>query len=325
MLTFVVRRALYSIPVLFAATALIFFAVSAAGDPVAQLRVNPLLPRQTIEQIEKRKHLKDPIPIQYGYWLKDAVLHKFGTPLLQPGTHIWTDLRRVLPHTLQLVLLSELFALLFGIAVGVASALRQYSPFDYGVTTMSFLAFAMPAFWLALMLQVVFTDVFVHWHVRIFYTSGLNSADPGHGVHFWADRLQHLAIPAMTLAFIQIALYSRYMRAAMLEIVNSDFVRTARAKGLPERTVVVKHVLRNALIPVVTVSALNLGGLIGGAVVTETIFQIDGMGPYFIQNLLSGDVYVVMAWLVVTATAVIVFNLVADIAYAYIDPRIRLS
>ena len=325
MLTFVLRRLLYSIPVLFAATALIFFAVSAAGDPVAQLRVNPLLPRQTVEQIEKRKHLDEPIPVQYGYWLRDAVLHKFGTPLLQPGNRIWPDLKRVLPHTLQLVLLSEIFALLFGIGIGVVSALRQYSPFDYGVTTFSFLAFAMPAFWLALMLQVLVTNVFLHWHVRIFYTSGLNSPDPGSGIDFWVDRLQHLALPALTLTFLQIALYSRFMRASMLEVINSDYIRTARAKGLIERRVVLKHALRNALIPVVTVSALNLGGLIGGAIVTETIFQIDGMGPYFIQNLLSGDVYVVMAWLVVVATAVIVFNLLADVAYAYVDPRIRLS
>jgi len=129
----------------------------------------------------------------------------------------------------------------------------------------------------------------------------------------------------MTLTFLQIALYSRFMRASMLEVINSDYVRTARAKGVHERRVLMRHALRNALIPVVTVSGLNFGGLIGGAVVTETIFQLDGMGPYFINNLLSGDVYVVMAWLVVTATSVIVFNLLADIAYAYIDPRIRLS
>ena len=183
----------------------------------------------------------------------------------------------------------------------------------------------MPVFWLALMLQVLFTNVFVKWHVRIFYTSGLSSPDPGHGIGFVVDRLQHLALPAMTLMLLQIALYSRFMRASMLEVINSDYVRTARAKGLLERRVMLRHALRNALIPIVTISALNFGGLIGGAVVTETIFQLDGMGPYFIQNLLSGDVYVVMAWLVVTATSVIVFNLLADIAYAYIDPRIRLS
>jgi peptide/nickel transport system permease protein len=323
MLTFVARRLLYSIPVLLASSALIFFAVSSIGDPLAALRQNPLVSQVTLKKIEQRKHLDDPIPVQYAYWLKDAVTNQFGTPLLQPGTRIWDDLKRILPHTVQLIVLSEVFALLFGISIGVYSAVRQYSIFDYLSTVFSFLGFAIPAFWLALMLQTLFTNVFLKWHVRIFYTSGLSSPDPGHGIHFWIDRLQHLAIPAMTLTLLTTALYSRYMRAAMLEVINSDYVRTARAKGLAEARVVFRHALRNALIPLVTVSALNIGALLGGAVVTETIFQLDGMGPYFIQNLLGQDSYSVMAWLMVTGTIVILFNLVADVAYGYLDPRIR--
>jgi peptide/nickel transport system permease protein len=323
MITYVIRRLLYSIPVLFAASVLIFFSVSAIGDPLAELRINPLLSKQTVHNIEKRNHLNDPIPVQYWYWLKSAVTKKFGAPLLQPGNRIWDDLKRVIPHTLQLVILAESLALLLGIAIGVYSAIRQYSIFDYGATTLSFLGFAMPVFWLALMLQVLFTNIFLKWHVRIFYTSGLSSPEVGGGIHFWIDRLQHLAIPAMTLMVISIATYSRFMRASMLEVINSDYVRTARAKGLTERRVTLKHAFRNALIPIVTVSALNFGGLIGGAVITESIFQLDGMGPYFIQNLFNQDVYAVMAWLMITATAVIVFNLIADILYGYIDPRIR--
>ena len=325
MLTFVVRRILYSVPVLFASTVLIFVSVQAIGDPLVELRLNPLLSKQTVHLIRQRKHLDDPIPVQYAYWLKDAVTNQFGTPLLQPGNRIWDDLKRVIPHTLQLVLLAEVFAFLLGVGIGVYSALRQYSVFDYSATTLSFLGFAMPVFWLALMLQILFTNVFLKWHVRIFYTSGLSSEDPGTGIHFVIDRLQHLAIPAMTLMLLSIAQYSRFMRASMLEVINADYVRTARAKGLAERRVTLRHALRNALIPVVTISALNFGALIGGAVVTESIFQLDGMGPYFIQALQAQDVSVVMAWLVVTATSVILFNLIADIAYAYIDPRIRLS
>jgi ABC-type dipeptide/oligopeptide/nickel transport system permease component len=323
MITFVIRRILYSIPVLFAASVLIFVSVSAIGDPLATLKVNPLLSKQTVKNIQARKHLNDSIPVQYGYWIKDAVTNKFGTPLLQPGNHIWDDLKRVIPHTLQLVLLAEILALLIGVGIGVYSAIRQYSVFDYSATTLSFLGFAMPVFWLALMLQVLFTNIFLKWHVRIFYTSGLSSENTGGGFHFVVDRLQHLAIPAMTLMVISIATYSRFMRASMLEVINSDYVRTARAKGLMERKVTLKHALRNALIPVVTVSALNFGALIGGAVITESIFQLDGMGNYFIQNLFSQDAYAVMAWLMVTATAVIIFNLIADIAYGYLDPRIR--
>jgi peptide/nickel transport system permease protein len=323
MITYVIRRLFYSIPVLFAASVFIFFSVSALGDPLAQLKLNPLLSEQTVHNIETRNHLEDPIAVQYWYWLKTAVTNKFGSPLLQPGSKIWDDLKRVIPHTLQLVLLSEIFALVVGVAIGVYSALRQYSLFDYTATSLSFLGFAMPVFWLALMLQILFTNIFLKWHVRIFYTSGLNSQSPGHGIHFWVDRFQHLAIPAMTLTVVSIALYSRFMRASMLEVINSDYVRTARAKGLMEYHVIIRHALRNALVPVVTVAALNFGALIGGAVIVESIFQLDGMGPYFINSLLSQDIYAVMAWLMVTATVVILFNLLADIAYAYVDPRIR--
>ncbi len=325
MVTYIIRRLLYSIPVLFAASVLIFVSVTAVGNPLAALKQNPLFSTQTIHNIQQRKHLNDSLPMQYAYWIKDAVTNKFGTPLLQPGTKIWDDLKRVIPHTLQLVLISEIFALIVGVAIGVYSAIRQYSIFDYAATTFSFLGFAMPVFWLALMLQILFTNIFIKWHVRIFYTSGLSSQNPGGGIHFWIDRLQHLAIPAMTLTLLSIAQYGRFMRASMLEVINSDYVRTARAKGLPERTVTLKHALRNALIPVVTVSALNFGALIGGAVITESIFQLDGMGPYFLGALLSQDAYVVMAWLMVTATAVVAFNLIADVLYGYIDPRIRFD
>lgn len=323
MITYVVRRLLYSAVVLLAASILIFASMSAIGDPLAQLRVNPLLSQETVELIEERKHLDDSLPAQYAHWVKDAFTNQFGSPLLQPGSRIWDDLQRVIPHTLQLIVLSEILALLFGIGIGVYAAVRQYSLFDYVATTVSFLGFAMPVFWLALMLQVLFTNIFLAWDVRIFYTSGLSSEDAGQGLHFWLDRLQHLGLPAMSLALLQIATYSRFMRASMLEVINSDYVRAARAKGLRERTVTFKHAVRNALIPLVTVSALNIGGLIGGAVIIESIFQLDGMGPYFITNLLNQDTYAVMAWLIVAATGVILLNLIADIAYAYIDPRIR--
>jgi peptide/nickel transport system permease protein len=325
-LTYIARRILYSIPVLIATSFLIFASISAIRDPLAALKTNPIFAKNTvtIHNIEKEKHLKDPIPVRYVYWVRDAVEHKFGTPLLV-NTPIWNDLKRVIPHTLQLALSAELLALLLGVAVGIYSAVRQYSVFDYASTTFSFLGFAMPVFWLALMLQILFTNLFLSWHVRIFYTSGLSSVDPGHGFSFLVDRIQHLAIPVMTLAVIQIAIYSRFMRASMLEVINSDYIRTARAKGLKETRVTLRHAFRNALIPVVTLSALNFGALIGGAIVTESIFQLDGMGNYFIEKLFDGDVYPVMAWLMVTAVMVIVFNLIADVLYGYLDPRVRLD
>lgn len=322
MLTYILRRLLYSIPVLIAASFLIFMAVSLMGNPLAELELNPLVSEETIANIRERKHLDDPLVVQYGYWVKDAVTNGFGTPLVT-NEPIWQDLKRVIPHTLALVIAAELIALLVGVSIGIYSAIRQYSVFDYSATTLSFLGFAMPVFWLALMLQIAFTNLFLAWNVRIFYTSGLSSVDPGSGIHWLLDRAQHLAIPVMVLAVLQIAIYSRYMRASLLEVINSDYVRTARAKGLPENTVTMRHAVRNALIPVVTLSALNFGALIGGAVITETIFQLDGMGNYFIENLFNQDVYPIMAWLMITATMIILFNLIADVLYGVLDPRVR--
>jgi peptide/nickel transport system permease protein len=236
---------------------------------------------------------------------------------------ITPDLKRVLGHTLQLLVTVEILAVLVAVGIGVLSAIRQYSVFDYSMTTLSFLGFAMPVFWLALILQVIFTNAFLKWHVRIFYTAQLSSVDPGHGFHFLLDRIQHLALPVLTLVVLTIAAYSRYMRASMLEVINSDYVRTARAKGLVERRVIMKHVFRNALIPLVTVVALDFGGIFGGAIVTEQIFTLDGMGNYFITSLQAADPYPVMAWLMITAVMIVVFNLIADIVYGVLDPRIR--
>jgi peptide/nickel transport system permease protein len=178
----------------------------------------------------------------------------------------------------------------------------------------------MPTFWLALLLQILFVDIYLHWHVRIFYTSGLNNL--GHGA--WSlDRLQHIALPVITLTTISFALYSRYMRASMLDVINTDYVRTARAKGLSEWHVIMRHVFRNALIPLTTVTALNFGAVLGGAIITETVFSLDGIGYYFVNKLGQLDVYAVMAYLIVTSTIIIIFNLIADIIYGYLDPRIR--
>jgi peptide/nickel transport system permease protein len=173
------------------------------------------------------------------------------------------------------------------------------------------------------MLQVAVVQVQDWTGRKLFPISNLNDVDPGSGISFVIDRAHHLALPVLVLMVASIASYSRYMRASMLEVVNSDYVRTARAKGLNERQVTMKHAFRNALIPLVTVVALNFGALVGGVVVTETVFALDGMGFYFVQALGVGDPYPIMAWLMVTATFVIVFNLVADIAYGYLDPRVR--
>jgi peptide/nickel transport system permease protein len=319
LLTYVARRLLYSIPVLVVSSFLSFTFVSLAGDPRANLRANPAVSQLTLNNLIHKYHLDASIPERYWYWIQDVFTHKLGNSLItsQP---IWPDIQRTIGHTAQVVIIAELIALVLGVAVGIYSAVRQYSPFDYIFTSVSFLGFAMPTFWLALLLQILFVDIYLKWGVRIFYTSGLNN----HGNATWSlDRLQHIALPVITLTIISFALYSRYMRASMLDVINTDYVRTARAKGLGETKVIMRHVFRNALIPLTTVTALNFGAVLGGAIVTETVFTLDGIGYYFIQKLGQLDVYAVMAYLMVTATIIIAFNLIADVLYGFLDPRIR--
>ncbi len=322
MLQYVIRRLLYSIVVLIAASFLVFVFVAETGDPLAALNLNPRISEQSVQNIRDRKHLDDSVFVRYGYWANDAVRNQFGTTILGDRP-ILPDLWRVMKHTIQLVFVAELLAILIAVGIGVYSALRQYSVFDYSATTFSFIGLAMPVFWLALMLQVGVVYVKEWTGYNIFPIASLNSIDPGTGIHFWLDRAHHLVLPVLVLMVASIATYSRYMRASMLEVVNSDYVRTARAKGLSEQKVTMKHAFRNALIPLVTLVALNFGALLGGAIATETVFSLDGMGLYYINALGSNDPYPVMAWLMITATMIIVFNLIADIAYGYLDPRVR--
>jgi peptide/nickel transport system permease protein len=319
MLTYIIRRLLYTIPVLLAASFLTFTLVALASDPLQFLRMQPRISQETLQNVIEREHLEDPIPVRYVYWLHEAVTDKFGSTLIGDRP-IWPDLTRVLGNTLQLVIAAELLAILLAIFIGVYSAVRQYSAFDYSFTTLSFLGLATPVFWLALMLQVLVVNIFINYDIRIFYVSNLSSPDPD---NFLLDRIQHLALPVIVLAVASVAQYSRYMRAAMLEVINSDYVRTARAKGLNERKVIMKHAFRNALIPLATVVAINLGALLSGAIVTETVFSLDGMGLYFINALIEGDPFPVMAWLMITAVMIVLFNLIADVVYGYLDPRVR--
>lgn len=322
MTTYIIRRLLYSILVLIVASIIIFFFVSAVGDPLAQVRAIPKVSQQTIHSIVRRNHLDQPLIVQYWYWVKTAALHRFGHTLLA-GEPIWPDLRLAIANTLQLVAIAEIVSVIAAILVGVYSAVKQYSLFDYAATAFSFIGFSTPVFWLALILQVIFTDIYLDAHLRIFYTSGFNSAGVHGFIPVLADRLQHLALPVFTLAFVSVAQYSRYLRASMLEVINSDYVRTARAKGVADRRVVMTHALRNALIPFTTVVAVDFGQYFGGVIVTESVFSLPGMGLYFLRALGASDLYPIMAWLMVTAVMVILFNLIADILYGVLDPRIR--
>jgi peptide/nickel transport system permease protein len=321
-LTYIIRRLLYSTVVLVLASFLVFTFVTVSGDPLAGLRISPNVSELTVQNVIDRKHLDDPVPKRYLYWVQDAFTNQFGSTLLD-NRPILPELWRVMKNTLQLVLIAQLLVVFFAVLIGVYSAIRQYSGFDYTMTTFSFLGLATPVFWLALMAQVAVVQIYERTGHRLFPIANLSSVDPGTGIHFWIDRAHHLVLPVFVLMVAGIAGYSRYMRAAMLEVINSDYVRTARAKGLNERKVMMKHALRNALIPLVTLVALDFGTLLGGAIVTETVFSLDGMGLYFVNGLFSNDPYPVMAFLMVTAVMIIIFNLIADIAYGLLDPRVR--
>lgn len=320
-MSFLLRRLLVSIPVLALSSVVVFFGVSSVGDPLANLRVQPRVSQQTIQAMIERKHLDEPLPQRYVHWLREATMDRFGVTITnQP---IWPDLRRALGNTMQLVLVAELLSLCIGVPLGILAARRQYSAFDYSATVVSFLGYSVPIFWFALVLQVVFTNLFLATGVRLFYTAGLSSPGAGTGLAFLVDRIQHLGLPVLAIAFVDVALYSRYMRASMLDVLHADYVRTARAKGLTERRVTLRHAARNALIPIVTLAAINIGATFGGALVTESIFSIDGMGLFFLRALARREVYSVMAFLMVTTVFVVAANLVADAVYGALDPRIR--
>ena len=325
MLTYVIRRLLYSIVVLFAASIIIFTFVTVSGRParVSEDAARHLASRRSTN-IEERKHLdrldlrsatatgsRTPSRTSSGPTIDqrhaDPSRSPAGDGAHAPARRHRRDARGPL-----------------AVGIGVYSALRQYSAFDYTATTFSFVGLAIPVFWLALMLQVLFVNDLHSW----FDCASSPSRVSARSIRDTAstsslDRAWHLALPMMVLMVASIATYSRYMRASMLEVVNADYVRTARAKGLSESRVTMRHAFRNALIPLVTLVALNFGALLGGAVVTETVFALDGMGLYFINALNAGDPYPVMAWLMVTASMIIIFNLIADIAYGYLDPRVR--
>lgn len=305
------------------ASVLVFALVATSGDPLAELRLNPRISPAVIQVRIQQLNLDEPVMVRYGLWAKGVVRGDFGKSLVT-GEPVRPLLMRRLGVTLRLVLAATLLAVLVGVTLGVLQALKQYSRLDYTATFSAFVFFSMPVFWLAALLKDVGIRINEWLGARVFYTVGEQTPDLLGGFFtVWADRLSHLVLPSLTLILIQMASWSRFQRAGMLEVLNSDYVRTARAKGLTRRRVVLRHALRNALIPVVTIVAIDFGGIFAGAILTERIYAWTGMGQLITEGLIRQDVNVVQAWLLVVAVAVIVFNLIADVLYGYLDPRIR--
>ena len=314
MLTYAIRRVLYSIPVLLIASFLLFVFVRATFDPTARLAQSR--DPQVQERERERLGLNDPVIVQYGRWLGNAVQGDLGHSE-QTREDVTSTLSRSMGNTVQLIVIGAVISAILALAIGVFSAVRQYSILDYLFTGLSYIGIAMPPFWFGL-LAIEFFAVQHDWLLSVgLHTGDSKSID-------W-DYLRHLPLPIATLCVQIVASWSRYQRASMLDALNADYVRTARAKGLPRRKVILKHALRNALIPFVTVVALDFGALFGGLIITEQIFSIGGMGRTFLTAILQGDVYVLEAWMIVVATIIIAFNLFADMLYGILDPRIRLS
>lgn len=316
MLAYIIRKTLTSILVLFLASMVLFVLTQLSGDPLVQLRQNPQVSGEDIQRISAEYGLDRPIYVQYGIWLGDVLQGDFGTSFKQ-NTDVNSIIARRIWPTVLLMGASLTLAVAVAVPFGVYSAIKKYSPVDKVGTFMSFLGFSMPVFWLGLILQLVFAVYLSNWlGVRVFYVSGYSMQ----GI---VDLLQHLTLPVLSLAVISIAEFSRFQRGAMLDVLSSDYLRTARAKGLSRRVVYLKHALRNALIPTVTIVALSVGTIFGGAVVTETVFSWPGLGFLLIDSLNKGDYNVTRALLVIGAALIIVFNLVADILYSFVDPRVR--
>lgn len=324
MLGFVIRRLVVSVIVLVVASVLIYFTVTSFGDPLADLRArNPPVPEATIEARRAELGLDKPPAERYLAWLGDVVTGDFGDDL--DGQPVNEQLWRRLGRTLRMVLAAVVVALFLAVVVGVVSATRQYSKLDYLFTFSGFLFLSMPVFWLGALLKE-FVAIRVNEAVgrRWIFTTGSESPRLEGGL--WtrlADYAGHLVLPTIALSLISYAAWSRYQRNSMLEAMESDYVKLARAKGASNRRVIVRHGLRNALIPLTTIVAVDFGVIFGGAIITEQVFGWSAMGSFLIDGLREYDVNIVLAWMMVTGVIVIGFNLLADLLYGVLDPRIR--
>lgn len=326
MLAYAVRRILVSVPILVLATFVVFVMVSLSGDPLSELKTrNPPPPPRTLELEAQRLHLDEPLLARYWRWITGVVRGDFG-PSVQSTQVIGPELAERFLVTLRLIAVAMLLALVFAIVVGVISAVKQYSGIDYTSTFFGFLFLAMPSFWFAILLKEAGISVNDAVGRQVLFTIGDRSVYVEGGT--WAsvaDIVGHMILPTISLALLSFAAWSRFQRASMLEVLNSDYVRLARAKGLRRGPVLTRHALRTALIPLVTVTALDLGAIISGAVVTETVYQWRGAGSFLLDSIQHDDVYAVAGWMLIATAFVIVFNLAADLLYAVLDPRIRYA
>ena len=319
---YLLKRLLLMFPMLLGITLISFTVIHLApGTPVElQTTMDPKVSLEAQKRLKELYGLDKPLHVQYWDWLKRVAFLDFGRSFSPDRRPVWDKITERIPVTLSLNLLSMLIILSLAVPIGVIAAYRAHSWFDKATTLLVFFGFAMPSFWLALLL-ILFFGVYLDW----LPISGLRSLQFPQFT-FWQkvqDLLAHVTLPVLGAAFMGLAGMSRYMRGSMLEVIRQDYITTARAKGLPERTVIFKHALRNALLPVVTMLGLSVPGLIGGSVIFERIFAIPGMGQLFWLAVMARDYPLVMGELVIGALLTLIGNLLADVSYALVDPRIR--
>jgi peptide/nickel transport system permease protein len=314
LLTYTLRRLVEAVPLLLVISMALFGLLHLIPGGPEQVALSPRLSPDARHALVVALGLDQPLPVQYVKWLWGVVHLNFGASYADGQPVILVVQDRV-PATLELLGTGFAVALLVAVPLGIVSALTQYSPIDHVLTVAAYLGISMPIFWFAEMLVLLLA-----LHLGWFPTGGRGSDV---GPPSLLDGLHHLILPALVLALFFIASWSRYVRSSMLEVLPQDYLRTARAKGLPRRRVVVKHAARNALLPLITVVALDVGSIFGGAVITETIFSWPGLGRLFFDALSARDYPVLMAIMVLSACTVVVCNLAADLVYGLLDPRVR--
>jgi len=341
MTRYVFQRLLQGILLLFIISIILFALMMSMGDPVATMGGRRVTRSFDYERLRRQLGLDKPIYTQYFYWLigndwtkvdmdgdgvaetagirRGVLRGDFGTSLVNRKPVLEVIGER-LPNTLILMVASEIIIILGSLLVGIYSALRQYSLVDHVVTAFSFIGYSMPIFFIALISMYLFGVMFKRWGLPYLPTVGMFDPQEGKtlGQVAW-----HLVLPVLSISIISFAAYSRYIRSTMLEVMSQDYIRTAKSKGLSRREIVYIHALKNASLPIVTVVGLDLPFLLGGAVVTERIFAWPGMGRLFLDHVSRLDLPVVMGILMLIAAAVVVFQIITDIAYAWLDPRIR--
>jgi len=342
MTRYIIRRLLQAIPLLLIISMVLFVLMQHMGDPLATMGGRKLTRAADRERLSRQLGLDKPIYTQYLYWLigNDFTMNDidgdgiaetqgtrlgvlrgdFGTSLVNRGKPVMEVIGDRLPNTLLLMGASEIVIIIGALIIGIYSALRQYSLLDNVLTAVTFIGYSMPIFFLALMSMYIFSVNFQRWGLPHLPTVGMFDPEIGKTP---LQVLQHMILPVFSLSFVYFAAYSRYIRGTMLEVMNQDYIRTAKSKGIPRREIVLIHALKNAALPIVTVIGLDLPFLLGGAVVTESIFAWPGTGRLFLDHVSRGDTPVVMGILMLISVAVVIFQLLTDITYAWLDPRIR--